>query len=180
MIKKKQLDSRLETRCGISATESQQSEHTGGHPAGPAKLSGRCSFFRGILPAKVWKLLSHIHMVNRFRDSFLRKTFFFLTANDAGWRGSGIHTSMTEHVPHRVTHTLTLAFILSALPSLSCLLYVSLSVLPFHNLPGREIRKWEEEKKTVKCLFSISPSLCLALARLSHPPSLIALVSGMS
>lgn len=50
----------------------------------------------------------------------------------------------------RVTHTLTFAFILSALPPLSLLLYVSLCVLPFRNLPGREVRKWGEEKKEKK------------------------------
>lgn len=150
MRQKKKKKHELEADLNLSTRESQQCKLTGGHPAGPAKLSGRCSFFRGILPAKVRKLLSHIHMVNRFRDSFLRKTFLFLTANDAGWRGSGSHTSMTEHVTHRVTHTLTFAFILSALPPLSLLLCVSLSVLPFHNLPGREVRKWGEEKKKKK------------------------------
>lgn len=39
-------------------------------------------FFRGILPAKVRKSLSH--MVNRFRGSFLRRTFPSLTASHAG------------------------------------------------------------------------------------------------
>lgn len=105
----------------MSFNESQQYKLTGDHPAGPAKLSGRSSFFRGILPAKAWKLLSHIHMVNQFRDSFLRKTFLFLTANNAGWKGSGSHTSMTEHVTHRVTHTLTFAFISQLCPL--CLSY---------------------------------------------------------
>lgn len=55
----------------VSKWKYQQCQQAGGHPAGPTKLSGRCSFFRGILPAKAWKLLSHIHMVNLFRDSFL-------------------------------------------------------------------------------------------------------------
>lgn len=167
----------------FKARESQQCEHTGGHPAGQAKLSCRCSFFRGILPAKVWKLLSHIHMVNRFRDSFLRKTFLFLTVSDAGWRGSGSHTSMTEHVTHTVTHTLTFAFILLALPSLSLLFCVSLSALPFHNLPGREVRKkGEREKKTKQWSLPpvpllLSPSCCWSsfsppcLPASSLPPS---------
>lgn len=113
-------------------------------------------------------------MVNRFRDSFLRKTFLFLTANDAGRRGSGSHTSMTEHVTHRVAQTLTFAFIPSALPVLFLVLCVSLSVRPFRNLLGREVRKWGEKKqnKTVTLLFRISPSLRLSRSRSSLSPSL--------
>lgn len=112
-------------------------------------------------------------MVNRFRDSFLRKTFLFLTVSDAGWRGSGSHTSMTEHVTHTVTYTLTFAFILLALPSLSLLFCVSLSALPFHNLPGREVRKKGERKKqnNEASLRYLSFSLRLAVDRLSPLPA---------
>lgn len=144
--------------------ESQQCKRTGGHPAAPATLSGRCSFFRGILPAKVWKLLSHIHMVNWFRDSFFRKTFLFLIASDAGWRGSGSHTSMTEHVMHRVTHTLTITSILSAQHLLSVSFCVSLCVLPFLQPPRvgsqggglKKERKQKQKEMSLLCLLSLS------------------------
>lgn len=114
-------------------------------------------------------------MVNRFRDSFLRKTFLFLTDNDAGRRGSGSHTSMTEHVTHRVAHTLTFAFIPSALPVLFLVLCASLSVRPFRNLLGREVRKWGEKKTKQNSDASLqnlplSPSVSLSLVSLPLPP----------
>lgn len=159
---------------GLSSTISQAASQQGRLCSQVPAL-----FFRGILPAKVWKLLSHIHMVNRFRDSFHRKTFLFLTANNAGWRGSNSHTSMTEHVTHKVTHT-HIRFHPFSFAPLSLLLCVSPSVLPFHNLLVREVRKCKErarKKKKVKRQLRISPSLCLALAlppppTFSLPPSL--------
>lgn len=158
---------------------SQQCEHIGDHPAGPAKLSGRCSFFRGILPAKVWKLLSHIHMVNRFRDSFLRKTFHFLTADDTTWRGSRNHTSMTEHVKHGVTYTLTIAFILLALPPP----FVSLTLrLSFCSALSQPHREGSEEAERDKNNWSVSLALLLSVCS-SLPPlpaSRLTPVSGMS
>lgn len=96
-------------------------------------------------------------MVNRFRDSFLRKTFLFLTAADAGRRGSGTHGSMTEHVTHRVTHTLTAAFILPALPPfvfLTCrlLLCSALSQPPREGSEEMEggVRERKRERKKIK------------------------------
>lgn len=112
-------------------------------------------------------------MVNRFRDSFHRKTFLFLTANDAGWRGNGSHTSMTEHVTHRVTHMHSLSS--SQLCPLCLSYFASPSLfIPFATSEGG---KWgngeraKKKKKEVKRLLRISPSLCVALPSL--PPSLL-------
>lgn len=172
---------------GLSSTISQAASQQGRLCSQVPAL-----FFRGILPAKVWKLLSHIHMVNRFRDSFHRKTFLFLTANNAGWRGSNSHTSMTEHVTHKVTHT-HIRFHPFSFAPLSLLLCVSPSVLPFHNLLVREVRKCKErarkkkksEASTQNLPFSLSRS-CSSPTTNILPPSLpqsscfLAPVSGMS
>lgn len=149
-------------------------EHTGGQPIGSAKLSGHCSFFLGILPAKVWKLLSHIHMMIRFRDSFLWKTFLFLTAKNAGWRWSRSHTSVTEHVTHRVTHTCFHP--LSFVPFVSLTLRLALCSA-LSQPPRVESKETERGKKTVNHVGS-NPSLCLACLSpsLSPPPSLLSSV----
>lgn len=126
-------------------------------------------------------------MVNQFRDSFLRKTFLFLTANDAGRRDSGSHTSMTEHVTHRASHTLTFAFILTALAPLSLSYFASPSQLcPFTTSQkgkwGSEERgggkKKKKKRRQTQCLQNLpfSPSR----SRSSLSPSLLAPVSGMS
>lgn len=120
-------------------------------------------------------------MVNRFRDSFHRKTFLFLTANDAGWRGSGSHTSMTEHVTHRVTHTHTRFHSLCFAPFVSLTLCLPLcSALSQPPREGSEEMEREREKKW--SVSSESSLLSVSLFSLPRPPSycLLAPVSGMS
>lgn len=64
-IKKK---TRAQSAGRRESRQPQQDDLAGSHQAGPALLSGpAAAFFRGILPAKVWKSLSHIHMVDRLQ-----------------------------------------------------------------------------------------------------------------
>lgn len=121
-----------------------------------------------------------------FSVGFFRQRFGNYCPTSTWWTGSGTHSSgkhssswqpttpvgeaaVVKPAWQSMLHTLTLA-----LPSLSLFLYVSFSLLPFHNLPGREMRKWGEKKrKTAERLFSISPALCLALVCLPPLPSLL-------
>lgn len=131
-----------------------------------------------------------------FSVGFFRQRFGNYCPTSTWWTGSGTHSSgkhssswqpttpvgeaaVVKPAWQSMLHTLTLA-----LPSLSLFLYVSFSVLPFHNLPGREMRKWGEKKEKQQSVSPVSPLLSVSLSSVSLPcpPSspLLAAVSGMS
>lgn len=162
-------------KAAFKREESQHYKFRGGHPAGPALLSGPCAFFRGILPAKVWKLLSEIHMVNRFRDSFHWKTFFLPDSLQCCLERQWLsHQQDWACFQHAVPHTRAPAFILSALPSPPLTLCFPLSGLALHKCLGREVRKCRQKKKKEKKEHWLSEgltSVCLALTCVPGSPS---------
>lgn len=111
-------------------------------------------------------------MVNRFRDSFHWKTFFF---SDSLQRWLERRWQSHQHDRACSTQSLTCAppFILSALPSPSLTLCFPLSGLALHNRFGREVRKRRQEKKKRKehCLSQGLTSHCLALTCVPRSPS---------
>lgn len=118
-------------------------------------------------------------MVNRFRDSFHWKTFFFPHSLQC-W----LETQWPSHQHERACYTPSLtrapAFILSALPFPSLTLCFLLSGLALHNRLGREVRKCRQEKKKKKrglpfsrSHFSLSRSHLCPLLTLLLPGALL-------
>lgn len=117
--------------------------------------------FGNCCPTSTWRTGSGTHATG--------KHSFFLTACNIGWRGSGSHTSMTEHVTRSPSHALRL------LSSQLCpRRFLLCAPLPLWSGPSQPLREESEEMQTRKkqknvaylrvSLLSISLSLTHSLS----------------